>query len=114
MARAKALEKQKQAKAAAPAVRRRPSEEDDEDLAADEDEEEGRSGATRPVLVRPADARRRRCRQLLADPLRATRKRYLPPGRYTVEITAGRQRRTARRSRVKPAKRQTRADDDEP
>jgi hypothetical protein len=26
---------------------------------------------------------------MLADPLRATRKRYLPPGKYTVEIRAG-------------------------
>ena len=49
----------------------------------------------------------------LADPLRATRKRYLPPGRYTVEITAGGE--TARtRLTVKPPREQARADDDEP
>jgi hypothetical protein len=29
--------------------------------------------------------------QLLADPLHASRKRYLPAGKYTVEITAGRE-----------------------
>jgi hypothetical protein len=26
---------------------------------------------------------------LLADPLRGTRKRYLPAGRYTIEVAAG-------------------------
>jgi hypothetical protein len=49
----------------------------------------------------------------LADPLRATRKRYLPPGRYTVEITSGAE--TAKtKLTVKPPREQARTDDDEP
>jgi hypothetical protein len=52
--------------------------------------------------------------RLLADPLRASRKRYLPPGTYTVEIRAGGAASTSS-LRVKPPKADTDdADDDEP
>jgi photosystem II stability/assembly factor-like uncharacterized protein len=53
---------------------------------AEEDEEEeedsassGRSDAGRPALDAALET-------LLADPLRSTRKRYLPPGKYTVDV----------------------------
>jgi hypothetical protein len=40
---------------------------------------------------------------VLADPLRSTRKRYLPPGKYTVEVRAGGATATST-LRVKPPK----------
>jgi hypothetical protein len=57
------------------------------DPAADEDEaadETGRMATPREIA------------DLLADPLRKTRERYLPPGRYTVEIAAGTEKATTR------------------
>ncbi|MEP6801305.1 MAG: glycosyl hydrolase [Acidobacteriota bacterium] len=62
--------------AAAPAE----SEEDATDSARPEDEK----GATGPKKPLDPDLYR-----LLDDPLRATRRRYLPPGRYTVEMRSG-------------------------
>ena len=45
------------------------------------EEERAAAGPTRPLDPETYE--------LLADPLRATRKRYLPPGKYTVEIRSG-------------------------
>ena len=39
-----------------------------------------------PASKKPLDPE---LEKLLADPLRATRSRYLPPGKYTIEIRAG-------------------------
>ncbi len=57
----------------------------------DEDEEEEKVEPHRPEgaqagTAKPLDAD---LYNALADPLRETRKRYLPPGKYTVEIRAG-------------------------
>ena len=107
VARNKALEKQKQAKAtAAPPAAEPEAEEEDEDLAADEDDEQDdQPPATAGQPMLDADLR-----QILADPHHASRKRYLPAGTYTVEIAAGQE--TARTTlRVKPAKEDRAADD---
>ena len=82
-ARAKARQKQAAAKssgeAAAPAEAA--EEEEDEEEAATPEQTSSASGK---AMLDPELER------LLADPLRSTRRRYLPPGRYTVEIkTAG-------------------------
>jgi photosystem II stability/assembly factor-like uncharacterized protein len=103
-ARAKALEKKDAAAKDKPAAGDKPAGDEPEE----DEEEEGApkppSGAP-PVLDDQLQA-------ALADPLRATRKRYLPPGRYTVEITAGGE--TAKtRLTVKPPRDPARADDDE-
>jgi len=100
VARNKALEKQKLAKAtAAPPAPEPEAEEEDEELAADEDDEEDdqpKAASGKPLL--DADLQ-----QILADPLHASRKGYLPAGTYTVQIAAGKE--TARTTlRVKPAK----------
>jgi hypothetical protein len=93
VSRQKALEKQKLAKPGAatpvPAAGDDAADEDeflDPDLGLDEEEPaaEPTAGSGQPML--DADLR-----QLLADPLHASRKRYLPAGKYTVEITAGRE-----------------------
>ncbi len=79
-ARAKAIEKQKDKDAkekAAPA--KMPESEDEEDT--DKDVEPAHTSASKPLDEDLAAA--------LADPLRANRKRYLPPGKYTIEIRAG-------------------------
>ncbi len=54
----------------------------------DEDEDSGKAEEERPAAgpARPLDPK---LYDLLADPLRSTRKRYLPPGKYTVEIRSG-------------------------
>lgn len=80
-------------KEAADAARRpaekpvRESEEVAKDPAAEEDDEGDEAGAkaTPPEIA-----------DLLADPLRRARDRYLPPGRYTVEIAAGTEKATTR------------------
>jgi photosystem II stability/assembly factor-like uncharacterized protein len=76
------------------------------------EEEEEEEGASKPPSGAPPvldDA----LQAALADPLRASRKRYLPPGRYTVEISAAGE--TAKtRLTVKPPREQGRAGDDEP
>jgi photosystem II stability/assembly factor-like uncharacterized protein len=109
VARAKALEKQKQAKATAAAAPPPSAAEEEDDLYAEDDEEgeeepEAPASSGRPLL--DADLQ-----QLLADPLHASRKRYLPAGTYTIEIgAAGQVDRTA--LRIKPP-RGERKDDDE-
>ena len=54
----------------------------------DEEEDSGKPENERPAAgsARPLDPG---LYELLADPLRATRRRYLPPGKYTVEIRSG-------------------------
>lgn len=87
VARTKALEKQKQAKAGAPPAAAAPAEEEDEDLDLPDDEEEEAAETPAAPSGRPmldADLQ-----QLLADPLHASRKRSLPAGTYTLEISAG-------------------------
>ena len=90
-ARKRALEKQKQAQAggaARPAAPPAEPDEEEDDLALEDGEEEPAAEPTaasgQPML--DADLQ-----QLLADPRHASRKRYLPAGKYTVEITAGRE-----------------------
>jgi photosystem II stability/assembly factor-like uncharacterized protein len=79
-ARAKALEEQKArgAKAGAEAKPAGDEAEEEEDGV----EDKATAAAGQPML--DADLQ-----QLLADPLHASRKRYLPPGRYSVEVAAG-------------------------
>ena len=59
----------------------------------DEDEEEEDDDAGKPEEERPSAGTPKPLDpenyELLADPLRATRKRYLPPGKYTIEIRSG-------------------------
>jgi hypothetical protein len=98
VARAKALEKKKAAKSG-----------DDKDKAAeDEEEEEGEDEATaRPAATGAPVVLDDDLHAALADPLRATRERFLPPGRYTVEIASGGE--TAKtRLTVKPPREQER------
>jgi photosystem II stability/assembly factor-like uncharacterized protein len=54
----------------------------------DEEEDSGKPEEERPSAgpARPLDPK---LYELLADPLRSTRKRYLPPGKYNVEIRSG-------------------------
>ncbi|HET8647716.1 MAG TPA: hypothetical protein VFO85_19615, partial [Vicinamibacteria bacterium] len=99
-ARAKALEKKK---AAAPKDAKPPEDEAEEEE--EEDASRASSAAAPPLLDDDLHA-------ALADPLRATRKRYLPPGRYTVEISSGAEKATTRLT-VKPPREQGRSADDE-
>jgi photosystem II stability/assembly factor-like uncharacterized protein len=55
--------------------------EDEEDDAGKPDEDRPSAGPPKPLDPEIYD--------LLADPLRATRKRYLPPGKYTIEVRSG-------------------------
>jgi hypothetical protein len=77
-ARAKALEKKAAAARDKPAAEPAPEEEEEE-----EEAEARPAGGPAPAVL-DEDLHR-----ALADPLRAQRKRYLPAGKYTVEITAG-------------------------
>ena len=61
-----------------------PDEDEDDDADAVKPEEERPSPAAGPS--KPLDPE---LYDMLADPLSATRKRYLPPGKYTVEIRSG-------------------------
>jgi photosystem II stability/assembly factor-like uncharacterized protein len=73
--------------AAATAAKKPASDEDedeDDDTDATKPEDERPSPAAGPS--KPLDSE---LYDMLADPLRATRKRYLPPGKYTVEIRSG-------------------------
>jgi photosystem II stability/assembly factor-like uncharacterized protein len=87
IARARAREKEAAAKKATPVVggvagaAGDDTAEDEED-ADDASLEETSSSSGKPMLD-PALER------LLADPLRSSRRRYLPPGRYTVEVRSG-------------------------
>lgn len=77
-ARAKARQKEKEAAAAKPAA---PPDPDDEEDGEDADvPPEATSSSSGKAMLDPELER------LLADPLRSSRRRYLPPGRYTVEI----------------------------
>jgi len=60
---------------------KKPASDEDED----EEDDDGKPEEERPAAgpPRPLDSE---IYDLLADPLRATRKRYLPPGKYTIEI----------------------------
>jgi photosystem II stability/assembly factor-like uncharacterized protein len=81
VARTKAREKEAREKRASPTPSPSPS------PAAEEEEEAEPPEKTASVSGKPMlDPELER---LLADPLRATRQRYLPPGKYTVEIRAG-------------------------
>ncbi len=66
---------------AATAAMKKPASDEDED----EEDDAGKPEEERPAASppRPLDPE---IYALLADPLRATRKRYLPPGKYTIEI----------------------------
>src|SRR5262249_8090442 len=59
----------------------------------DEDEDEDEEEAGKPEDDRPSTGPAKpldqKLYELLADPQRSTRKRYLPPGKYTVEIRSG-------------------------
>lgn len=65
----------------ATAAAKKPASDEDED----EEDDDGKPEEERPAAgpPRPLDPE---IYDLLADPLRATRKRYLPPGKYTIEI----------------------------
>ena len=79
-AEAKAVARARQKQAADKTPPAADDEEDEEE--ADVPPEQTSSSSGKPML----DAALER---LLADPLRSTRRRYLPPGRYTVEIRSG-------------------------
>src|SRR6202162_572376 len=72
--------------AAAATAAKKPEGDEDED----EDDDAGKPEEDRPAAAagpsKPLDPE---VYDLLADPLRAARKRYLPPGKYTVEIRFG-------------------------
>ena len=57
-----------------------------EEVADEDDEGDGKGPKATP----------REVSDLLADPLRSTRPRYLPPGRYTVEIAVGAEKASTR------------------
>jgi photosystem II stability/assembly factor-like uncharacterized protein len=83
-AREKALaEKTKSAKSPTPAPSPSPAAEDEEEEEDDDTErpEKTASASGKPMLDPELE-------RVLADPMRATRKRYLPPGTYTVEVRA--------------------------
>jgi len=56
-------------------------EEDEDDDSAKADDDKPSAGPAKPLDPKLYD--------LLADPLRSTRRRYLPPGKYTVELRSG-------------------------
>jgi hypothetical protein len=87
-AKAKAREKEAREKAlAAKAPKPSPSPSPSPTPAAEEEEDAERPEKTASASGKPMlDPELER---LLADPMRATRKRYLPPGAYTVEVRAG-------------------------
>ena len=105
-ARAKARQRQAAAKAgdrtAAPAD---PADDEEEDEAADIPPEQTSSSSGKAMLDPELE-------RLLADPLRSTRRRYLPPGRYTVEIRSSRATATSRL--VIKAPKEEAAEDDRP
>jgi photosystem II stability/assembly factor-like uncharacterized protein/predicted nucleic acid-binding Zn-ribbon protein len=92
-AREKALAKRKDAtkdekRAAAKPAGTAAEPESDED--ADADEEDGEDGDEKPAAGDEVGAALDpELREILSDPLRSQRRRYLPPGRYTVEIRSG-------------------------
>jgi photosystem II stability/assembly factor-like uncharacterized protein len=88
VARSKALEELEKTKSAKPA--------DPEPAVEDEDEDTEEAEVSAPPLDDELHG-------LLADPLRDSRARYLPPGKYTVEIRAGKLKKTTRLT-VEPPK----------
>lgn len=86
-ARAKALAKKKEAdkkgrEPSTSAASGEASEDEEEDEDAEKREEKPASEEGKPLLDPELQ-------ELLKDPLRTTRKRYLPPGKYTIEINSG-------------------------
>ena len=82
----KDVEKTKDASARPPAGAAAAAKKASGDDEEDEDEEEpGKPEEDRPPAG-PAKPLDQKLHELLADPLRSTRKRFLPPGKYTVEI----------------------------
>ncbi len=81
---AKQTEREKGEKPAAAEAKKKAVEEEDEG----EEQESAKSQEEKPSAQpgKPLDPELYR---LLTDPLRASRKRYLPPGKYTIEIRAG-------------------------
>jgi hypothetical protein len=110
-ARAKAREKEAREKAlAAKAPKPAPSPSPSPAPAAEEEEDAERpektaSSSGQPMLDPELE-------RVLADPLRATRKRYLPSGTYTVEVRAGGATATTT-LKVKPPKDAETDDEDE-
>ena len=78
------VEDGKQKASAASAASKGTADEDEED-----EEEPGKAEDDKPPAAGPAKPLDPELNALLADPLRASRKRYLPPGKYTVEIRSG-------------------------
>jgi hypothetical protein len=77
-------EKEKEKPAGKTAAAAKPASDEDED----EEDDTGKPEEDRPSAgpPKPLDPE---TYELLADPLRATRKRYLPPGKYTIEVRSG-------------------------
>lgn len=90
VARTKAREKKEAAereKAKDPAAARDAKDKPAAAEPAEEEEDDDEAAAEKPDTGRPQlDAE---LENLLADPLRSTRRRYLPPGKYTVEVRSG-------------------------
>jgi hypothetical protein len=83
VAREKARAREAREKAEEPAASAASDdEEDDEEDAADKPDEKQAAAAPAKPLTDPE------LRRILADPLRGARKRYLPPGKYTVEVAS--------------------------
>jgi hypothetical protein len=105
VARTKALEKKK-ASAAKEAGKDKPADEPEDEEDEDDEEASKPAGSGAPSVLDDD------LQAALADPLRGTRKRFLPPGRYTVEVTSGAE--TAKtRLTVKPPREQPAAADDD-
>lgn len=83
VAREKARAREAREKAAEPPSIDAEEPEDEEEVAEEKPDEKPTAPAKVKPVTDPELAR------LLADPLRATRKRFLPPGKYRVEIAAG-------------------------
>jgi photosystem II stability/assembly factor-like uncharacterized protein len=79
--KARAREAREKAEEAAPPAASDEEQEDEDDAAEKPDEKQAAAAPARP-LTDPE------LRRILADPLRGTRRRYLPPGKYTVEIAS--------------------------
>jgi hypothetical protein len=80
----KARAKEARDKAAEPAA----AVPEDEDEQEDREEEDEKADDEKTAQARPKPVTDPELARMLADPLLGTRKRYLPPGKYTVEIAA--------------------------
>ncbi len=83
-AREKGLAKEKEHEKGETSVKKKTEEEEDEG----EEEESAKSEEEKPS-AQPAKPLDPDLYRLLADPLRSSRKRYLPPGKYTIAIRSG-------------------------